>query len=133
MKMHKPIWSAVVLLLAGATLLCAADGAWLRKVPDADRKRVNPYAGDTQAAAAGKIVFAENCSKCHGDDASGKRNRPSLRSVRVQQATDGELAWLLRNGYVWKGMPSWSALPEQQRWQIIAYLRTLPPQASSAQ
>lgn len=117
----------ILLLLAGAALLLAADGGWLHKVPDADRKRVNPMAGNAEAADAGKVLFEDNCAKCHGDNAEGKHNRPNLRSERVRQATDGELAWLLKNGSAWKGMPSWSSLPEPERWQIITYLRSLPP------
>lgn len=108
-----------------------ADGKWLRRVPDEDRPRTNPFAHQAQAAAAGKQLFADNCSKCHGADANGHANRPSLRSPRVRHASDGELAWMLKNGDPYKGMPPWSSLPEQQRWQIIAYLRTLPPAGES--
>jgi mono/diheme cytochrome c family protein len=118
----------ILLLLAGAALLLAADGGWLRKVPDADRKRVNPLAGNAEAVAAGRVLFDDNCAKCHGENAEGKHNRPSLRSARVAHATDGELAWILKNGSAWKGMPSWSSLPQPERWQIITYLRSLPPQ-----
>jgi len=124
--------SAILLLILGAAVLLAADGGWLRKVPEAERKRVNPFAGKPEAAEAGKILFAENCAKCHGDDALGRHGRPSLRSERVRDATDGELAWILRNGNLYKGMPSWSSLPEPERWQIIAWLRTLPPDTANA-
>jgi mono/diheme cytochrome c family protein len=98
----------------------------LSKVPPADRQRVNPYAGLPEAIAAGKLLFDENCAKCHGGDAEGRHGRPSLRSERVENATDGELAWLLRNGSLRKGMPTWSSLPEPERWQLIAFLRSLP-------
>jgi mono/diheme cytochrome c family protein len=119
----------ILLLLAGAALLLAADGGWMHKVPDFERRRVNPMAENAEAAAAGKMLFADNCAKCHGENAGGKHNRPSLRSERVSHATDGELAWILKNGSAWKGMPSWSSLPEPERWQIITYLRSLPPAA----
>jgi mono/diheme cytochrome c family protein len=103
------------------------DGKWLHRVPDEDHARANPLDAQPQAASAGKALFAQNCAKCHGTDANGMRNRPSLRSPRIHHATDGDLAWMLRNGNPYKGMPPWNSLPEQQRWQIIAYLRTLPP------
>ncbi|WP_263351423.1 c-type cytochrome [Acidicapsa acidisoli] len=111
------------------------DGKWLHRVPDEDRARSNPLAHQPQAAEAGKALFAENCAKCHGADANGRTHpppRPSLRSARIRHATDGELSWMLRNGDPYQGMPSWASLPEQQRWQIIAYLRTLPPRSSAA-
>jgi mono/diheme cytochrome c family protein len=118
-----------LLLLAGmpALLLAAADGKWLKRVPDEDRKRVSPLHGQADAASAGKVLFDTNCAKCHGTEANGLHSRPSLRSERIRQASDGELAWMLKNGDPYGGMPPWASLPEAQRWQIIAYLRSLPP------
>lgn len=112
--------------------ILAAGGSWLDKVPAADRHRVNPYADRPEAVAAGRLLFAAHCAKCHGSDAEGRYGRPSLRSLRVASATDGELAWLLRNGSLRKGMPSWSSLPEPERWQIVAFLRSLPRDGSLA-
>ena len=91
-----------------AVVCIAADGSWLKSVPDADRKRENPLAGQLDAVAAGKRVFEDRCAKCHGGDALGRGKRPSLRSERVQQATDGEIFWLLKNGNLPKGMPTWA-------------------------
>jgi len=66
-----------------------------------------------------------------GADALGRGKRPSLRSERVQDATDGELAWLLRNGNLARGMPSWSMIPEPSRWQLIAYVKSLGPSVAA--
>lgn len=113
------------ILMVPMMCLAAANGSWLKSVPQADRARTNPYAGDPAAAAAGQNLFNNNCAKCHGETAAGKGSRPSLKSDRIQHATDGELAWLIKNGEAFKGMPGWGALPEPERWQIIAYLRSL--------
>ncbi len=134
------LFSGLVLLSLSAVELIASDrsanaspgGSWLRKVPDADRARVNPFAADPQAIAAGNLLFHRNCAQCHGADVEGRHGRPSLRSERVAHATDGELAWLLRNGSLAKGMPTWSTIPEPERWQIIAFLRSLPRGESTA-
>jgi len=123
-------WTGVVAGVLATALTCmAADGSWLRRVPEADRQRVNPVAGQPDAIAAGGRVFADHCAKCHGPDALGRGKRPSLRSERVQQATDGEIFWLLKNGNLPKGMPTWASLPEPMRWQIIAYVKSLGTQA----
>ena len=114
-------------ILFAAVLFIAADGSWMKNVPESDRKRLNPYASQSDAIAAGRKLFEDHCAKCHGRDALGKGKRPSLRSDVVQHATDGELFWLLRNGVLSRGMPSWSALPEPSRWQIIAYVKSLGP------
>lgn len=118
-------WILAILLATSALCFAKATKDWLKSVPQADRSRVNPYAGNSKAVAAGAILFRNNCAQCHGDDADGKFSRPSLRSEEVRNATDGDLAWLLKNGDVYRGMPRWSGLPEQERWQIIAYLRSL--------
>lgn len=107
-------------------MLCAAaDNDWLRQVPDADRRRANPYAAQSEATAGGSRLFADHCSKCHGEDALGRGKRPSLRSKEVQSATDGEIFWLLKNGNRRRGMPSWSSLPEPSRWQLVAFVKSL--------
>jgi mono/diheme cytochrome c family protein len=120
--------------LAGmfALILCiAANDSWLQRVPEADRQRVNLYAGQDEAIGAGKKVFLDHCAKCHGEDAKGRGKKPSLRSIRVQQAKDGEIFWLLKNGNLKKGMPTWSSLPEPTRWQVIAFVKSMG--TSSAQ
>jgi hypothetical protein len=40
-------------------------------------------------------------------------------------ATPGELVWFLRNGNLRGGMPSWSGLPIERRWQLVTYLKSL--------
>jgi mono/diheme cytochrome c family protein len=128
------VWGLLVvfLLLIPVFALAAANGSWLKKVPAADRARTNPLAGETSAAAAGRNLFRNNCAKCHGENADGKGSRPSLKSARIETATDGELAWLIKNGEAFKGMPGWGALPEPERWQIISYLRSLDTTNSGA-
>ena len=117
-------------LVAGvlALVLCAAaGGSWPGGVPESYRRKVNPYAGQLDAIAAGRRLFAEHCAQCHQRDALGKGRTPSLRSNLVEHATDGEIFWVLRNGILAHGMPSWSMMPEPSRWQIIAYLKSLGP------
>jgi len=117
-------WSVFAVVISTA-MLCAAEAPWTNRVSEAERTRANPYASQAEAIAAGGRVFADHCAKCHGEDALGRKKHPSLRTVEVQQATDGEIFWLLKNGALRKGMPSWSSLPEPTRWQVITYLKSL--------
>jgi mono/diheme cytochrome c family protein len=127
--MKKSTYAALILIAAALTLKLSAqaDGKWLHRVPDEDHRRVNPLAKSPQVAEAGKVLFESNCARCHGADANGIHKRPSLRSERVRHASDGDLWWMLQHGDPYGGMPPWNSLPEQQRWQIIAYIRNLPP------
>jgi mono/diheme cytochrome c family protein len=98
----------------------------MNKVPERDRDKQNPYGDQAAAIAAGQRIFHDHCAHCHGADAEGTKKRPSLRTERVQQqATEGDLHWLLVNGSMVAGMPSWSKLGDPQIWQVITYVRSL--------
>lgn len=74
---------------------------------------------------AGQKLFRRHCAECHGANASGSGKAPALRSTTIRNAPPGALVWFLKNGNLRAGMPSWSGLPEQRRWQIVAYLKSL--------
>lgn len=127
MKGRKTSNLALAMALTLAVLAFgAAEGGWLKRVPAKDHERTNPYAGQADAVAAGRLIFEDHCAKCHGANAEGTKKRPSLRSSRIQEdATEGDLRWLLVNGNMGKGMPSWSKLGDPQIWQVITYIKTL--------
>ena len=118
--------AALLILWCAMTVFATSNGAWLTNVPPRDRERVNPYRDQPDAVAAGRRIFLDHCAPCHGQDAEGTKKRPSLKSSRVQQeATDGELHWLLVNGNRGQGMPSWVKLGDPQIWQVICYVKSL--------
>ncbi len=119
--------ASVVLLVGFAAMLYAGSthlGSWRARVPERAGNRSNPFAGNPEALRAGEKLFAQHCAQCHGSTAEGKKG-PSLRSHHIAQATPGEIEWLLTNGILEHGMPSWSRLPESQRWQLVSYLKSL--------
>lgn len=97
----------------------------IAKAPAKARDWKNPYEGNADALLAGKKLFLQHCAECHGENARGMRNAVNLRAPDVQNATPGELVWFLRNGNLFHGMPSWSGLPEQRRWQLVTYVKSL--------
>ena len=117
---------ALSLVLGAAVALAAAVHAHWDRVPAKDHARTNPLADQHEAVAAGAMVFRDHCAECHKADAQGDgRKRPSLHSENLRNATDGDIEWFLRQGDLGGGMPSWSSLPEAQRWQLVAYLRSI--------
>ena len=44
-------------------------------------------------------------------------------SSKVAAETDGELFWKISNGR--GAMPPWKHLPEDQRWSLVNYIRSL--------
>jgi len=125
-------------LLALASMAAAAAGAdhdrdldsrgvfqVIAKAPAKWRALKNPYDGLPDAIAAGEKLFRQHCAECHGADALGRGRAANLHVGGVQNATPGELAWFLRSGNLAHGMPPWSGIPEQRRWQIISYIKSL--------
>ncbi|HTS57450.1 MAG TPA: cytochrome c [Terriglobales bacterium] len=102
------------------------------KVPEKAKARLNPLENDPDAVAAGRKLFLQHCAECHGNTAEGGRKAPNLRAEEVQDATPGTLFWILTNGVVRRGMPVWSKLPEPERWQIVTFIKSLPPPTGSA-
>jgi mono/diheme cytochrome c family protein len=123
----KAKFMAVMLVLMSAGVLLAVTGAdWLAEVPARDQQKINPFRDQPAAIQAGRLLFEDHCAQCHGEKAEGRKNRPSLRTARIQaQASEGAVHWLLYNGNMRHGMPSWSKLPDQQLWQLVSFVRSL--------
>jgi mono/diheme cytochrome c family protein len=100
----------------------ASTYAALAEAPQSARAQKNPFEGNPREATAGGKLFEQHCAECHGPKAGGTRYGPSLLRAEIQQATPGTLFWILTNGVVRRGMPVWSKLPEQERWQIVTFL-----------
>jgi mono/diheme cytochrome c family protein len=111
-------------LLLSAALFAAVAGDWRDNISSKDRARVNPYVGEQDAVLAGGKLYLHHCASCHGKQLEGSGAKPALNTERVRNLSSGELQWLLTNGSMKKGMPSWSRLPEQQRWQIVTFLQS---------
>jgi len=94
--------------------------------PASAKNLKNPYERDSQSAGAGKPLYSVHCAQCHGQNGEGTGNVPSLAKGPAQSAEQGELFWYITRGDVNNGMPSWAALPKQQRWQIVSYVKSLP-------
>lgn len=124
--MIRRTFALICLFVSASLLLGAAASSHWDRVPEKDHLRNNPVATRPDSVAAGALVYKDHCAQCHRNDAMGDgHKKPALRSDRIKVATDGDLEWFLRQGDLGHGMPSWSSLPEAQRWQLIAYLRSI--------
>jgi glucose/arabinose dehydrogenase/cytochrome c5 len=113
------------LMVAAFLSPALAQNAAFHNAPASASEMKNPLAGQADAARAGRSAFSATCASCHGDRAQGTGNIPSLADGPTQSASDGEVFWYITRGDLNNGMPSWASLPEQERWQIVAYVKTL--------
>ena len=121
-------FSLVLLVAFSASLSTAfsqAQSVAFHNAPTSAQAVKNPYAGQTQAAQAGKKIYTRNCGSCHGVGGVGSGDVPPLAHGAAQQAPDGAIFWYITHGDADHGMPSWAGLPKEQRWQVISYLKSL--------
>jgi mono/diheme cytochrome c family protein len=118
--------AAISLLVWAGVAVVSAQGPWV--APPEAKATKNPVKGIGNA----KKSVETNCVSCHGP--GGKGDGPAAAalpppkpanwtSAAVQKETDGELFWKMSNGR--GAMPPWKHLPEQERWEIVNYIRTL--------
>lgn len=86
---------------------------------------VNPLTGNERAVHAGAKLYERECAECHGGHGEGHGKALPLVSSEVHEASPGTLLWVITNGSLRRGMPSFAHLPERARWQVVAYLQSL--------
>jgi glucose/arabinose dehydrogenase len=121
-------------ILLPAALLFAADvDANFHNAPDSAQSMKNPYTGQASAAQAGKQLYGRDCASCHGQMGKGTGNVPSLVDGKLDSVKPGEVFWFVTRGDKENGMPSWAALPPNQRWQIVTYVKSMATSQNSQQ
>ena len=128
MKAEPRLFVVAVLWIACIASLVAQsvrerDPSWT--APLRDGAKSNPLADHPAVLAGGRKLYGQRCTTCHGDDGRGTDRAPGLAVADVQAQTDGELFWQITSGNTHGGMPSFSFLPEAQRWQLVSHLRNL--------
>jgi len=103
------------------------------------RKLKNPFPPSNEALAAGKEAYTKHCQSCHGANGDGKGERAGELSVapgdfqdssKMNSLTDGELYWQVTKGR--RPMPGFAdKLSEQQRWEVVDYIRTFAEKPSA--
>jgi mono/diheme cytochrome c family protein len=114
------ISAGIAALVVAVTLFGAGplgSGAY-----DQNWKAVQEKAPPADKVAVGRKVFFNNCAHCHGQDADGGEDAPSLRKLAI---SDTHVVLILKNG-IKDEMPSFAdKINDEQIAGVTAYLRTL--------
>jgi putative heme-binding domain-containing protein len=100
----------------------------------------NPLGASPEVAAAGRTLYNQNCTNCHGLDAAAGDRAPALAAQRSYNRTsDQDLFDAITKGIPGTGMPA-VGLSTDDSWRIVAYIRSLrasavdfPPDGNVAQ
>ena len=86
-----------------------------------------------------QMIFGSECSDCHGDDGHSPSDigrglyprAPDLGTAEVQDWSDAELFWIIRNGIRLSGMPAFGKqLSNEEMWGLARYVRSLRTQGN---
>jgi mono/diheme cytochrome c family protein len=105
------------------------------------RDSISPAPTDRAASIEeGDKLYGTECAMCHGPDGHtptdfGRWMYPrasDLTSPEVQQYSDRELFWIVKNGIRLSGMPAFGKVePDEHIWNLSHYVRTLRGSAPS--
>lgn len=82
----------------------------------------------------GEMDYGVDCAMCHGSSGNnateqGRWMSPraaDLTSPEVQQYSDAELFWIVKNGLRFTGMPAFGQVENEEHiWNIVHFVRTL--------
>src|SRR5215469_9923587 len=96
--MKRAALTALCFLLICTAAWCASDDSRWDKVPAKDHARTNPLVASAETIDAGALVYQEHCAQCHRANAEGDSKHPSLRDEALQNRSDGDIDWFLRQG-----------------------------------
>ena len=116
-----------VLTIVGTMTVLGAAAADKSGIPD-QVGAVNPFAGDAEAAKAGRQLFLNTgCYNCHGLEAKGGGIAPDLTASKLDPQ---QMFRTIHDGRPGTLMPSWGKqLSSDEIWKVVTYLRSQRPGA----
>ncbi len=126
MKRAGPFVFLVILLAGGAVLVFSDSG--FPASPRADVRK-------------GEALYARKCAVCHGREGKGDGPAEFVLFPKPRDLTSGkfkirstptlptsdDLFRVITRGIPGTAMPGWAALPESERWDLVAYVKHLSP------
>jgi cytochrome c oxidase cbb3-type subunit 3 len=91
----------------------------------------NPAIGNPESIAAGGKLYATSCAACHGPDGGGGRGPNLVHRAAWHPLTDEGIFNTIRNGVPGADMPP-TKLPDDQTWNLVAYIHALTGPASES-
>jgi len=123
---------------AAASPAAPAGGAQTAQAPAGGQAAGGgPVPSSPESIQRGKQLFTQNCATCHGE--SGKGDGPAAAALNPKPANlaagqfkqGGEPQQIFQtvtNGVPGTAMVGWATIPEQGRWDLVNYVRSLSGQ-----
>lgn len=110
-----------------------------KRAPGKFRNMTNPLPANASSIKAGETLFQRTaqplaCFNCHGSKGDGQGPmgaalNPPPRNFTcgetMQDISDGQMFWIIKEGSNGTGMMAFSNMPDNQIWQLILYIKSL--------
>jgi len=121
--------SRFLVLPVAVVMACLGQALAQPATPPVADVIANPFANDPAAPAAGKALFEGTCAACHGAGAAGSERAPALNTGTFRHGgSDAEIFQTIRSGVTGTLMPAFSALPSDNVWRLVSYIKSLSGQ-----
>ncbi len=119
-----PPEDAPEVLATAAYIYYLSEGETIGQPPDGRGVVTLPDTGFDPNPAAGRLVYQQQCSQCHGEDGQGIGAIPPLWGLDAYNAGAGMNKVHKAAGYIWANMPldKPKSLSHQQALNVSAYL-----------
>ncbi len=136
----RAIWQIAAFLALSVALAgwAAAHGKKDWPAPEEAKKLKNPVTASDASISAGKALYLDNCAQCHGEQGKGDGTEAGMYNTKpadftdahmMGEMTDGEIFWKISEGR--RPMPSFKKrFREEQRWDLVNYIRTFASKAA---
>jgi DMSO reductase family type II enzyme heme b subunit len=127
-RVPRPFRAVALVAVALIAIAIAPAAAWAQQ-------------GD---AGLGKVIYERKCALCHGSKGDGKGPAAELldpkprdftsgvykiRSTANKVPSDQDLFRIITAGMPGTSMPPWDVLPDKDRWNLVAYIKSFAADA----
>lgn len=109
------------------------------QAPDKVAQQKNPFKSNAENFIKGESLYQwtaepNPCKTCHGPVGNGMgmmaqglspMPRNFTCSQTMNEVSDGQMFWIIKNGSPGTGMPAYKFLSDDEIWKLILYIRTL--------
>lgn len=105
-------------------------------IPSRYKRMKNPVAFTPEVLHEAMAHWADHCATCHANNGTGETmfgrtmypRPPDMRKQGIQEMSDGELYYTIKNGVRLSGMPAFGEPGDDDldSWKLVGFIRHLP-------
>jgi len=139
LQLRKVLFAILLAGICGLVVYWATEQSKPWAVPEEFKQLKNPLLPSDSNLSAARQLYREQCEQCHGKTGKGDGPQAWMQkpapadltdAAHMAHVTDGEMFFQITEGR--RPMPAFkSRITEDQRWQLVLFLRTFSQPGAS--